>query len=257
MDCILIGRRFHLSSYRPNNRNKQLRSFLGLVNWYHRHLQDIAKAQGLLNKITAVITGWRWGDQQEKSSQELKRALIDAKPLATPRLGLPYYLYADSCDTGLSAFVVQKDPGTGKEFLIICLSRQLRGAETRYTTTEKECLAVVWAVRKLRCYLEGSPFTVVTDHAALKWLHSLRDPNGRLARWAMELLFHQITVEHRRGTENEIPDALSRLYEDRGPEDWMEVKSRLEGIHSLHIQVSNWYDLKFNNVRKRPENFAD
>ncbi|CAD6240811.1 GSCOCG00012577001-RA-CDS, partial [Cotesia congregata] len=171
---------------RPTNR-KQLRSFLGLINWYHRHLQDVAKAQGPLNKLTGVNTEWRWGEDEEKSFQELKQTLVNAKPLSIPRPGLPYYLYTDACDTGLGAFLVQRDLETKKEYLIICLSRPLRGAETRYTTTEKECLAVVWAVRKLRCYLEGAPFTVVTDHAALQWLHSLRDSNGRLARWSVEL----------------------------------------------------------------------
>ncbi|CAD6224568.1 GSCOCG00011798001-RA-CDS, partial [Cotesia congregata] len=137
------------------------------------------------------------------------------QPLSIPKPDLPYVLYTDASDTGLGAFLVQKGTDSDKEYLIICLSRPLRGAETRYTTTEKECLAVVWAVRKLRCYLEGTPFTVVTDHASLKWLHSLKDPNGRLARWAMELLSNHITIEHRRGTENEGPDALLRLYEDQ------------------------------------------
>ncbi|XP_053598028.1 retrovirus-related Pol polyprotein from transposon 297 [Microplitis demolitor] len=241
---------------RPTNR-KQLRSFLGLVNWYHRHLQNVAKAQGPLNKLTGVTTEWKWGPEEEESFNKLKRALIDAQPLSVPKVGLPYYLYTDACDTGLGAFLVQRDPETHKEYLIICLSRQLKGAETRYTTTEKECLAVVWAVRKLRCYLEGTPFTVVTDHAALKWLHSLRDPNGRLARWAMELLSHQITIEHRRGTENEGPDALSRIYEENTPEDWLDIKGQLESNHCLHLQVSNWYAVKFNNVRRNPGRFPD
>lgn len=90
--------------------------------------------------------------------------MIDAKPLAIPQLGLLYYLYTDASDTGLGAILVQRDPENQTKYLIICLSCQLRGPETRYTTTEKECLAV----RKLRYYLEEAPFTVVTDHGALK-----------------------------------------------------------------------------------------
>ncbi|CAD6234146.1 GSCOCG00012365001-RA-CDS, partial [Cotesia congregata] len=241
---------------RPTNR-KQLRSFLGLVNWYHRHLQDVAKAQGPLNKLTGVNSEWKWGDQEEQSFQQLKQALVDARRLAIPQLGLLYYLYTDACDTGLGAFLVQKDLDTGKEYLIICLSRPLRGAKTRYTTTEKECLAVVWAVRKLRCYLEGAPFTVVTDHASLKWLHSLRDPNGRLARWAIELLSHQITIEHRKRTENEGPDALSRMYEDQDPVDWLDVKKGLGNTGCLQLQLADWYEKKLNYVRRNPENFPD
>ncbi|XP_074097636.1 uncharacterized protein LOC141526500 [Cotesia typhae] len=216
----------------PTNK-KQLRSFLGLVNWYHRHLQNVAKAQGPLNKLTGANSEWKWGPEEEKSFHELKQALVDAQPLAIPKPDWPYVLYTDACDTGLGAFLVQKEPGTDKEHLIICLSRQLRGAETRYTTTEKECLAVVWAVRKLR------------------------EPNGRLARWAVELFSHQVTIKHQRGTTNEGPDALSRLYEDDSPEDWMEIKDRLQTARFVNIQSSSWYDLKFNNVRKHPKNFPD
>ncbi|KMQ87136.1 hypothetical protein RF55_13675 [Lasius niger] len=67
------------------------------------------------------------------------------------------------------------------------MSQPLRGAELHYTTTEKECLAVVWSVEKLRCYLEGMPFKVVTDHQALQWLHGLKNPVDRLARWVIYL----------------------------------------------------------------------
>lgn len=127
---------------RPTNK-KQVRSFCGLVNWYHRHLQNVAEVQGPLNKLCSVNVDWKWGEEEEQAFQQLKRALIDAKPLSIPKPNLPYVLYTDASDTGLGAFLVQKETDSDKEYLIICLSRPLRGAETRYTTTEKECLAVV------------------------------------------------------------------------------------------------------------------
>ena len=82
-----------------------------------------------------------------------------------------------------------------------------------YVTTEKECLAVVWSVEKLRCYLEGIPFKVVTDHQALQWLHGLKNPIGRLARCVIYFYQHDITVEPRRGTTNNAHEALSRMFD--------------------------------------------
>ena len=92
-------------------------------------------------------------------------------------------------------------------------SRQLGDAERNYTVTERECLAVVWGVKHFTCYLWGGPqFTVVTDHAASKWLLSLKDPNSRLIRWALTLADgYDYVVEHKVGKRHLHADALSRV----------------------------------------------
>lgn len=177
-----------------------------------------------------------------------------------PIPGEPFILYTDASDFGLGAVLVQSNPDTGEENLIEVLSRPLRGPELHYTTTEKECLAVVWAVEKLRCYLEGMAFKVVTDHQALQWLHGLKNPVGRLARWAIYLYQHDMTVEHRRGTMNEAPDALSRMFDiDVDPLGWEKVveetirnKPRLNSICD-----QDWYDTKFKLVQTQPERFTE
>ena len=82
-----------------------------------------------------------------------------------------------------------------------------------YSTTEKECLALIWAIRKLRPYLEGYKFKAITDNSALKWLQTLKEPTGRLARWALELQQWNVQIEHRKSAMHRVPDALSRIQE--------------------------------------------
>ncbi|CAB0045367.1 unnamed protein product [Trichogramma brassicae] len=99
------------------------------------------------------------------------------------------------------------------EHPIVYVSRVLTSAERNYTTSEKECLALLWTIRKLRPYLEGYKFIAVTDHSALQYLRNLKDPTGRLARWALEMQQWEFEIVHRRGKVHELPDALSRAYE--------------------------------------------
>ena len=92
-----------------------------------------------------------------------------------------------------------------------CISRSLNAAESRYEASKGEMLAAVWAMKQFRCYLMGVPFTLVTDHAALKWL--LTNPNltGQYARWAAIVQEHELTITHREGASHQNADALSRL----------------------------------------------
>ncbi len=84
-------------------------------------------------------------------------------------------------------------------------------SQQNYSTTQREGLAVVWAVAHFRPYIHGSPTIVVTDHSALTWILSLKEPSARLARWTMALMDYDLTFIHRPGKGNAIADALSRL----------------------------------------------
>ena len=112
----------------------------------------------------------------------IKRCLSEAPVLACPNFEIPFVLQTDASNTGLGAVLTQDVEG--KESVISYASRTLSEAECKYSTTEKECLAIVWAIQKYRPYLEGYKFTVITDHSSLRWLHNLKNPSGRLARWS-------------------------------------------------------------------------
>ena len=87
-------------------------------------------------------------------------------------------------------------------------------AKRNYSVTERECLAMLWAIHNFRPYMEGYHFTVITDHSSLKWLCNLHNPTERPPRWALELQAYDFEIDHRKGSINYVPDALSRMYKD-------------------------------------------
>ena len=94
-------------------------------------------------------------------------------------------MQCDASNNSIGA-VLSQDFKDG-EHPIVYIHRVLTSAEQNYSTTEKECLVLMWAIKKLRLYLDGYKNKAITDHNALRWLRNLRDPSGRLARWTLDL----------------------------------------------------------------------
>lgn len=186
----------------------EIRRFVGMAGWYRRFIQNFSSIIAPLTKLTQKSTRFVWTPECERSFQEIKRQLTTAPILTRPDFNKTFTLQTDASAYGIGAVLTQQfDDG---EKVICFLSRSLTRLERNYSTTERECLAVIWAVEKLRHYLEGTNFTVVTDHASLLWLHKLKDPTGRLARWALRLQPFNFKIVHRKGRENVVPDFLSR-----------------------------------------------
>ncbi|KAL7286691.1 hypothetical protein TKK_0019074 [Trichogramma kaykai] len=144
-------------------------------------------------------------------------------------------LQTDTSNDGLGAVLTQNIDG--KERVIASSSRTLNKAEKNYSATEKEYLAVKWGIWKMRDYLEGYHFVVITDHQSLQWLSKIDNPSGRLARWAIELNQWDFEVKYRKGTENTVADVLSR--------------SPLE-ICAVDV-LDNWYSATFEKTEKSPD----
>lgn len=126
-----------------------------------------------------------------------------------------FILNTDASASAIAAILTQKYDGI--EHPVCYVSRTLNTAEQRYSTIEKECLAIVYAVKKYRIYLTGTHFTIMTDHRPLKYLLNIKDPSSRLAKWSMFLMEYSFTVQYRPGKMNANVDSLTRLRTDDPP----------------------------------------
>ncbi|UYV72153.1 hypothetical protein LAZ67_9001970 [Cordylochernes scorpioides] len=202
---------------------KEVQSFLGMCSYYRKFIKDFSKIADPLTNLIKKSVSFTWTERQEKAFQTLKTALLSPPILGHFNPNAPTYVHTDASNIGIGATLVQ-DIG-GEEKVISYLSRTLSKAEQNYSTTEKECLAVVWSMSKLRPYLYGRHFKIVTDHHALCWLKNLKDPTGRLARWALKIQEYDFDIIHKSGKKHLDADGLSR-----GPlpeTDWDEDFERL------------------------------
>ena len=187
-----------------------VRAFIGMASYYRRFIKNFADiAAPLHNMAKCGKQEFSWTPSADRAFKELKSYLCSAPILSLPDFSLPFTVYTDASDIGLGAVLTQQ---RGEhEHVIAYASRTLTAAERNYSTTEKECLAIVWSVNHWRPYLLGKAFDIVTDHQSLTWLQGLKEPKGRLARWILALQEYVFEINHRPGKQHSNADTLSRF----------------------------------------------
>jgi len=257
-----------LLNYPVPSTKKRVRSFVGACSYYRKHIPKFAEYTSPLNKLAAPKAVWDWTDECQKSFEALKSCLTSAPILSTPTKTGRYVLEVDASNRALGAVLKQVQ---GEDLKVIAYaSRSLAENELKFSVTEKECLAILWAIdQKFRIFLEHTEFTVITDHYALKWLNSLKDPTGRLARWALRLQQYSFTIEHRKGVLNVTADLLSRIDCDvldicsldvtslNTPADLFAYADceAVEIIGPSGTAEEKWYDTQLRLVHERPEEY--
>jgi len=193
----------------PRN-STSVRSFLGAAGFYRRFIPNFSETAAPLTDLTKDNYKFTWTNKQHTAFVTLKEALITAPVLRLPNFSLPFIVVTDASMIAVGGVLMQND-GEG-ERPIAYESRKLNEAESRYPVHEQELLAIIVCLRTWRCYLEGMPFIIRTDHKSLEHIPSQKHLSRRIVRWVEYLQQFNFKIEYKPGKENVVADALSRLY---------------------------------------------
>ena len=202
------------------NTVERVRSFLGLCSYYRKFISKFSQIAGPLHDLTKDGVDVAVESQQPAAKAAVTTLVtaLTSEPvvLHTPRNDEIFCVKTDAATTeGLGGVLTQRDE-EGRERVIAYYGRRLTPAEKNYTVTEIELLAAVSCIKHWRAYLWGRKFKLIVDHAALKWLHSMKDtveggPVSRLVRWILRLQEYKFDVEHKPGRAHSDADGVSRL----------------------------------------------
>ncbi|UYV71927.1 hypothetical protein LAZ67_9001172 [Cordylochernes scorpioides] len=198
-----------ISAIKPPTNQKTLQSFLGAVNVYNKFIPDYARLRAPLNKLLKKDVKWNWDPDCQQAFTTLKESLTSKPVLHLYQVGLPCRLYCDASTQGIAGILKQVHPD-GQVHPVQYFGRALRAHERNYTVSELECLAIVESVDKFRIYLTGIKFTIYTDHQALQWLKTIKNPSGRLFRWSLRLSTYNYEIHYLKGSQQYEADLLSR-----------------------------------------------
>jgi len=216
-----------LTNYVKPNTKKGLRAFLGSVSFYRRYVDKLAGQTAILTPHTAKAAPSKiaWTEEGERAFQCIKNMLCSCCALCIPLPEDQFSIVSDASGLGIGGVlqVMRNEEWQPAVFF----SRQLRGAERRYSATELEALALVETIAHFSYYLYGKEFCALTDHKPLLQLKTSDRLNARLRRMAYKLQPWLVTVQYIEGEKNGLADALSR--EERHLDDQPHPEDRLAG----------------------------
>ena len=192
---------------RPTDQ-KSLKSFLGFMGFYRIFIKNFSIIAEPLLRLLKKNIEFVWTEEQQEAYNTLKSKLLSEPILIHFDPTNPIELRVDASNTGLGAHLTQII--NGKPHLLACASRVLSSNEKNYSTSEKECLAIIWSISKFRQYLYGRKFTIITDHSGLQYLMSTKDLTNRLARWSLKLMDFDFSIKYNKGKNHSDADYLSR-----------------------------------------------
>ena len=192
---------------KPKNQTN-IRQFLGLAGYYRRFIEGFSSRARAFPDLLKKTVVFEWTEKHEQSFEDLKNALCIAPVLQHPDFEKPFILTTDASDYAVGAVLSQGKVGEYRP--IAYMSKMMKPAERNYGTTEKECLAIIYAILHYRPYLYGREFTLICDHEPLKWIDSVKPPVQRLLRWRTRLREYEYKFIHKPGRLNVNADALSR-----------------------------------------------
>jgi hypothetical protein len=196
---------------------KALHSFLGLANFFRHLLPNFAQMTAGLYAKLPNPTGRKncplsLSSDEQRLFLDLKQALAASTILYHIDYSLPLILRPDASMQGFGAVLLNGNPGEEKP--VYFLSKKLTDAQTRWSTIELECFAIVWSIKSLSMFLMGHPFVVECDHRNLSYIQSSQTP--KVVRWGLDLQAYDFVIRHISGNSNVVADHLSRFFMRKG-----------------------------------------
>ena len=194
-----------VSDWKTPTNFEEVRKFIGLASYYQRYIQGFSDIAKPLHGLTQKQAPFAWPDTCDKAFNALKCKLVQAPVFAYPQVELTasvFMLQTKSSSVGIGAILEQGG------LVIAYTSRALNQAKQLYNVIQKECLAIVFALKQFRRYLLGRPFELLTDHAPLQRLSSQK-MEGLLCRWALAMQEFDFVIKYCKSYRNGNADALS------------------------------------------------
>ena len=193
---------------RPTNIT-ELRGFVGFCNYYRSFVPSFSHVVEPLVAMTRKGAHFSWSAECESAFRDLKRLMTEAPMLAYPDAAAQFVVDTDCSQYAMGGVLSQVVDGVERP--IAFGSKLLNSAQRQYCATYRELLALITMVNMWKQYLFGQKFILRTDHSALKWLTSLKNCEGMLARWLASLAEYDMEIVHRPGRLHQNADALSRI----------------------------------------------
>lgn len=213
-----------VKQFREPRSAEEVRSYLGLVNYLGKFIPNLATVTEPLRELTKNDTVFDWGTEQQEAFDELKRCISKETTLGYYNVSDRTQVIADASPVGLGAILIQFNEN-GVPRVICYANRSLTDVEKRYAQTEKEALALVWAVERFHYYLFGREFELITDHKPLEVIFGPKSkPCARIERWVLRLQSYKYVVIYKPGKSN-IADPLSRLIQETSTKPVTKSKS--------------------------------
>ena len=267
---------------RPAN-IKELRSFLGMLNYCSKFIDDYSTITAPLRELTKKNSRFIWTDSHQSAYDLLKEKLTTAPLMSYFDITRETELCVDASPFGLSAILIQKDEHSNNH-VIAYASRSLSQVEQKYCQTEREALAIVWGVEHFHQYLYGSLFTIVSDHKPLEVIYGKANskPSARIERWVLRLQPYNFRIRYRDGKENPAdymsrhPSKTNRGDQEKYTELYINFITKcaipsamtrneiisetdrdlMSGLLKKAISANNWDDQRLEKYRKLQKEFS-
>ena len=202
---------------------KELQRFLGTCNFVRKFIPAFSEIAKPLYHLLRKDVKYDFNADCIKSYNKLKELINSTPVLAHPDFTKCFYLFTDASNTGIGAVLMQT-ASNGKDLRPIeYFSKTLSKVQMKYSTTKKECSALVTAIKKFQYTISGYPLTVLTDHRPLTYMFSKKLPtDAALARWCLSLQGFSLELKYYPGKNNVVADYLSRLEE---PPNELDIKN--------------------------------